>query len=229
MMNGSTSDSLTPITLPWHDIDTVFLDMDGTLLDLHFDNHFWLEHLPMRLAEQRGTTPESVRQYLHDRYREMEGTLEWYCVDYWNQHLDADLVALKHELADRIAFRAHVERFLASLHERGKRVVLLTNAHQKSVALKFGYVALEQYFDRVITSHSLGLPKEHPVFWQKLATAEVFNPNRVLFIDDNLHVLRAAKQAGVGYLLAIHQPDSQLPPKDTAEFTAVECYTQLLP
>ena len=203
--------------------------MDGTLLDLHFDNHFWLEHLPMRLAEQRGTTPESVRQYLHDRYREMEGTLEWYCVDYWNQHLDADLVALKHELADRIAFRAHVERFLASLHERGKRVVLLTNAHQKSVALKFGYVALEQYFDRVITSHSLGLPKEHPAFWQKLATAEVFNPNRVLFIDDNLHVLRAAKQAGVGYLLAIHQPDSQLPPKDTAEFTAVECYTQLLP
>ncbi len=203
--------------------------MDGTLLDLHFDNHFWLEHLPQRLAEQRGTTPESVRQYLHERYREMEGTLEWYCLDYWDQHLNTDLVALKHELAERIAIRAHVERFLTSLRERGKRVVLLTNAHQKSVALKFGYVALEQYFDRVITSHSLGLPKEHPVFWQKLATTEVFNPHRVLFIDDNLHVLRTAKQAGVGYLLAIHQPDSQLPPKDTAEFMAVECYTQLLP
>ncbi|MEN9501411.1 MAG: nucleotidase [Pseudomonadota bacterium] len=228
-MSGITSDSPTPITLPWHDIDTVFLDMDGTLLDLHFDNHFWLEHLPKRLAEQRGTTPEAVTAYLHSRYLEMEGTLEWYCVDYWEQHLNADLVALKRELADRIAIRAHVESFLTSLHERGKRVVLLTNAHQKSVALKFGYVALEQYFDRVITSHSLGLPKEHPDFWQTLATVEAFTPQHALFIDDNLHVLRAAKQAGVAYLLAIHQPDSQQPPKDTAEFMAVECYTQLMP
>lgn len=216
------------INLNWHEINTVFLDMDGTLLDLHFDNHFWLEHLPVRLAEQRGTTPEEVRAYLHERYTAMEGTLDWYCLDYWQNHLGTDLVALKHEIADRIAIRAHVERFLESLRERGKRVVLLTNAHQKSVGLKFGYVVLEHYFDHIITSHSLGLPKEHPDFWQKLSEVEVFDPAHSLFIDDNLHVLRAAKAHGVKHLLAIHQPDSQQPPKDTQEFTAVECYTQLL-
>lgn len=216
------------INLNWHEINTVFLDMDGTLLDLHFDNHFWLEHLPVRLAEQRGTTPEEVRAYLHERYTAMEGTLDWYCLDYWQNHLGTDLVALKHEIADRIAIRAHVGRFLESLRERGKRVVLLTNAHQKSVGLKFGYVVLEHYFDHIITSHSLGLPKEHPDFWQKLSEVEVFDPAHSLFIDDNLHVLRAAKAHGVKHLLAIHQPDSQQPPKDTQEFTAVECYTQLL-
>ena len=216
------------IDLVWHDINTVFLDMDGTLLDLHFDNHFWLEHLPVRLAEQRGATPEEIRAYLHDRYTEMEGTLDWYCLDYWQNHLGADLVALKHEIAERIAIRAHVEAFLESLHTRGKRVVLLTNAHQKSVGMKFGYVALEQYFDRIITSHSLGLPKEHPSFWEKLREVEVFDPAHSLFIDDNLHVLRAAQAHGVKYLLAIHQPDSQQPPKDTEEFTAVACYSQLM-
>ncbi|UOG92290.1 MAG: GMP/IMP nucleotidase [Candidatus Thiothrix sulfatifontis] len=216
------------INLDWHEINTVFLDMDGTLLDLHFDNHFWLEHLPVRLAEQRGATPDEIRAYLHARYTEMEGTLDWYCLDFWQNHLGTDVVALKHEIADRIAIRAHVERFLESLHERGKRVVLLTNAHQKSVSLKFGYVALAHYFDHIITSHSLGLPKEHPDFWQKLSTVEVFDPAHSLFIDDNLHVLRAAQAHGVKYLLAIHQPDSQQPPKDTAEFTAVACYTQLL-
>jgi len=216
------------INLDWHEINTVFLDMDGTLLDLHFDNHFWLEHLPVRLAEQRGATPDEIRAYLHERYTEMEGTLDWYCLDFWQNHLGTDLVALKHEIADRIAIRAHVERFLESLRERGKRVVLLTNAHQKSVGMKFGYVALAHYFDEIITSHSLGLPKEHPEFWQKLSTVEVFDPAHSLFIDDNLHVLRAAQAHGVKYLLAIHQPDSQQPPKDTAEFTAVVCYTQLL-
>ncbi|MGB3918049.1 GMP/IMP nucleotidase [Thiothrix litoralis] len=216
------------IDLNWHDINTVFLDMDGTLLDLHFDNHFWLEHLPVRLAEQRGATPDEIRSYLHERYTEMEGTLDWYCLDFWQNHLGTDLVALKHEIAERIQIRAHVERFLESLHARGKRVVLLTNAHQKSVGMKFGYVVLEHYFDRIITSHSLGLPKEHPDFWQKLSEVEVFETAHSLFIDDNLHVLRAAQAHGVKYLLAIHQPDSQQPPKNTEEFTAVECYTQLM-
>ncbi|MCP4043692.1 MAG: haloacid dehalogenase, partial [Gammaproteobacteria bacterium] len=32
----------------WNSIHTVLLDMDGTLLDLHFDNQFWLEHVPLR-------------------------------------------------------------------------------------------------------------------------------------------------------------------------------------
>ena len=220
--------ALNPIKLPWHDIQTVFLDMDGTLLDLHFDNHFWLEHLPNRLADKHGATPEEIRTYLHNRYTEMEGTLEWYCLDYWQQHLDVDLVALKHEIADRIAIRAQVEHFLQHLRQRGKRIVLLTNAHHKSVGLKFGYVALEHYFDRVITSHSLGIPKEHAEFWQKLSQIETYDPIHSLFIDDNLQVLRAAKAQGVKYLLAIHQPDSRLPPKDTQEFTAVECYSQLM-
>lgn len=228
-MNTTTGDFHQPILLDWDDIQTVFLDMDGTLLDLHFDNHFWLEHLPVRLAEQRGATPAEIRTYLHERYTEMEGTLEWYCLDYWQNHLGTDLVALKHEVADRIQIRAHVETFLESLHQRGKRVVLLTNAHQKSVGLKFGYVALEHYFDHVITSHSLGLPKEHPDFWHKLADVEAYDPAHSLFIDDNLHVLRSAQAGGVKYLLAIREPDSQLPPKDTQEFTAIACYTQLLP
>ncbi|MEK9134555.1 MAG: haloacid dehalogenase, partial [Pseudomonadota bacterium] len=27
----------------WNNLDTLLLDLDGTLLDLHYDNHFWLE------------------------------------------------------------------------------------------------------------------------------------------------------------------------------------------
>ena len=59
-MTTTTGDFLPPISLDWDAIHTVFLDMDGTLLDLHFDNHFWLEHLPVRLAQQRGVTPQEI-------------------------------------------------------------------------------------------------------------------------------------------------------------------------
>ena len=47
--------------LNWSDIHTVLLDMDGTLLDLHFDNHFWLEHFPARYSEQHGIIVEEAK------------------------------------------------------------------------------------------------------------------------------------------------------------------------
>lgn len=215
-------------SIPWSEIQTVFLDMDGTLLDLHFDNHFWLEHLPKRVAEHRRLPKVEVEHLLNEHYAKIEGSLNWYCLDYWEAYLGIDVVALKHEVAERIAMRVHVEEFLTYLRKLNKRIVLLTNAHHKSVNLKFNYVNLAPYFDKIITSHDLGLAKEETGFWEKLVLIESFKPNQTLFIDDNLNVLRMAKQYGVKYLLAVREPDSKLPPKDTAEFAAVNCYKELM-
>lgn len=67
-------------TLPWSAIDTVLLDMDGTLLDLHFDNHFWLEHLPQRYAERNGLSRTEADAVLEPLFREHAGQLNWYCL-----------------------------------------------------------------------------------------------------------------------------------------------------
>jgi putative hydrolase of the HAD superfamily len=219
---------LKPILLDWQSNQTVFLDMDGTLLDLHFDNHFWLEHLPIRVAEHEQIPHDQVKAFLHDRYRKMEGTLNWYCLDHWSEALKMDMVALKREVADRIAIREKAEHFLSHLHAQNQRVVLLTNAHRDGVELKFEITGIENHFDRIISSHDFSIPKEAPGFWEKLQTIEDFDKEKTLFVDDNLHVLRNAQAYGIKHLLAIHQPDSQQPPKNTEEFTAIECFTQLM-
>ncbi|PID99865.1 MAG: haloacid dehalogenase [Thiothrix nivea] len=219
---------MNKIHLDWDKIDTVFLDMDGTLLDLHYDNHFWIEHLPKRYAEVKSVSDREAQETVTQHCDDIQGTLNWYCLDYWEHYLDIDVMALKHEVADRIAIREGVEDFLQYLRTLGKRSVLLTNAHERVVGLKFGYVAIAHFFDDVITSHSLGLAKEDPQFWPELAKKELFDRKRSLFIDDNLHVLRSAQQFGVANLLAIHQPDSQQDPKHTEEFTAIESYQQLM-
>ncbi len=216
------------IPIDWQNIETVFLDMDGTLLDLHFDNHFWLEHMPKKYAEKHGISVEESSKQLQQKTNGIVGTLNWYCLDYWTKTLDMDIVAFKHEVADRIAIRENVVDFLAYLQQLNKRIVLLTNAHHKTVKLKFEYANIEHHFDRIITSHNIGIAKEGAGFWEALQKVEVFDKNQCLFIDDNMEVLERAEEYGVKHLLAISQPDSQQAIKDTQNFIAIECYTQLM-
>jgi len=216
------------IPIDWQNISTVFLDMDGTLLDLHFDNHFWLEHIPKRYAEKHSLSIDEASKYLEEKTSAIAGTLDWYCLDYWQDNLDMDIVSLKHEVADKIAVRENVVEFLEYLQSLNKRIVLLTNAHRKTLEVKFSYVNIDQYFDRIITSHDIGIAKEENGFWDELEKTEAFSREQSLFIDDNLDVLKAAQKSGVKHLLSISRPDSNQAAKDTEHFIAVDCYTQLL-
>jgi HAD superfamily hydrolase (TIGR01509 family) len=214
--------------LPWHQIDTVLLDMDGTLLDLHFDNHFWLKHLPQRYAEHHGLSLALAEAELLPLFRQHAGTLNWYCTDFWSRELSLSIRELKREVAHLIALRADAEAFLRALREAGKRVVLITNAHRDSLSLKLERVELAPWFERLISSHDYGFPKEDQQFWFTLRHDVDFDPARSLFIDDSLPILRSAGRFGVAQLLAVRQPDSQAGPKDTEEFAAVEDYRELL-
>lgn len=215
--------------ISWNAIQTVFLDMDGTLLDLNYDNHFWLKHVPVRYAQKHGLSLEASRHELRGRYEKVAGTMQWYCMDYWSNELDLDIELLKKEVAHLIAVHPHVAPFLAGLRAAGKRVVLVTNAHHKSLSLKMSKTQLNHYFDAMICAHEFGKPKEHPEFWQALQTRETFNPLQTLLIDDSLPVLRSARNYGIAHLLAIYQPDTQQPRKDVAEFLAIESFEQIMP
>lgn len=214
--------------LPWQQIDTVLLDMDGTLLDLHFDNHFWLKHLPQRYAEHHGVSLALAEAELLPLFRQHVGTLNWYCTDFWSRELRLSIRDLKREVAHLIALRTDAELFLRALREAGKRVVLITNAHRDSLSLKLERVELAPWFERLISSHDYGFPKEDQQFWFALRQDVDFDPARSLFIDDSLPILRSAGRFGVAHLLAVRQPDSQAEPKDTEEFAAVEDYRELV-
>lgn len=214
--------------LPWNQIDTVLLDMDGTLLDLHFDNHFWLEHLPQRYAEHHGISRAQADAELLPLFREHAGQLNWYCTDFWSRELNLSIRELKREVAHLIALRPDADTFLAAVRDAGKRVALITNAHRDSLSLKLERIELAPYFERLISSHDYGFAKEDPQFWFALQQDFGFVPARSLFIDDSLAILRSARDFGIGQLLAVRQPDSRAAPKDTEEFAAVEDYRELL-
>ena len=213
----------------WHSIDTVLLDMDGTLLDLHFDNHFWLEYVPQRYAQARGMPEAAARQELLARYGDIQGTLEWYCVDHWTRQLGLDIALLKEEVDHLIAVHPHVTDFLDLLGRAGKRRVLVTNAHQKSLGLKMRRTRLADRLDQIVCAHDLGLPKEDHGFWPRLSECTAFDRTRTLFVDDSLAVLRSAQEYGIAHLLTILLPDSQQAERRVDEFVAVRDFEDLLP
>lgn len=215
--------------IAWNRIDTVLLDMDGTLLDLHYDNHFWLEHVPRRYAEAHGLALDIARAELRERYRRVEGTLDWYCVDYWSEQLGLDVPLLKQEVEHLIAVHPHVIDFLAAVRGRRKRLLLVTNAHGKTLALKLRRTPIGEYFDALVCSHDLGMPKEQSEFWSRLCAVQPFERESTLLVDDSLPVLRAARAYGVAQLLAVKRPDSKLPDKDAAEFQAIVDFRDIMP
>ena len=213
----------------WHDVDSVFLDMDGTLLDLHFDNHFWLEHIPLRWGEREGMSKQAALEALTPRFREVEGTLAWYSLDYWSRELDMDVVSLKREVEHLIKVLPHAEEFLKQLRTTGKRLVLVTNAHAPVLDMKMQRTRLDTYFDNIVSSHDLGNPKETAPFWYRLQEVEPFDPARTLFVDDSLAVLRAAKDYGIKHLVAMRKPDSKRPAREILDFPSIETFAELMP
>jgi GMP/IMP 5'-nucleotidase len=215
--------------LDWDSIDVVLLDMDGTLLDLHFDDYFWREHVPRRFSEKHGIPLEQARQQLFDRYRAQRGTLEWYCLDYWSRELGLDIAILKEEVEHLIAVHPHVPEFLDRVRGLGKKAVLVTNAHGKSLALKMKRTQLGNSLDGLICAHDLGLPKEDPAFWDKLRSRVPFRKGRTLLVDDSLDVLESARRHGIRHLVCVVQPSSRRPPRAIEGFHAIQSFREIMP
>ena len=211
----------------WSEISTVLLDMDGTILDLHFDNHFWLEHLPLRYSEKMSISIEAAKEKLKADYLAVVGSIDWYCLDYWAEQTQLPIRELKREIQHLIQLRSDARSFLLALKASGKDVVLVTNAHPDSLSLKIERTQLDQYFDSLYSTHEFGITKESQLLWQRLQTKHGFDSNKTLFIDDSVEILESAQQYGIKHLLAVANPDSKKVANDISEFPSVTDFNTL--
>jgi len=195
--------------------------MDGTVLDLAFDNYFWRELVPRYVARKRLQSYEHVRTELFELYARKEGSLDWYCLDYWAAELDLDLRALKNASSQRITFLPGAREFLETLAVWQKQTVLVTNAHSDTLEIKTGVTGLEQYFQQLISSHEFGFAKEQKEFWPLLRSRIDFDPATTLFIDDNLAVLDEAAAFGIHGIVAVTRPDTSSLVKDPGIYRGV--------
>ena len=204
-----------PFNIDWRSIDDVLLDMDGTLLDLHYDATFWLNNVHSIVANLTGEPEHVIQERFHRELKKHEGTLAWYCTDYWADFFGIDLIEAKQQLAHLIRFRPHAEQFLQALNSLPLRTLIATNAHPDVIQLKLNVVPLADMVDGIVSSHQYGVAKEHPDFWRALFDEYAINPDRALFMDDSPKVLDAADRAGVREVVEIRHPNLSEPPRTT--------------
>ena len=212
----------------WLDLETILLDMDGTLLDLQFDNRFWGEVVPKKWGELNCLDLRTSQQRLAPIFAAQQGTLNWYCLDYWTEKLGIDISTIKQTVAGNVSWRPQSETFLAQLKASHLDVVLITNAHPITLKIKTEQVRLAKWFNRIFSSHEFGAPKETPTFWEKLIAEHPFIPERTLFIDDSENVLDSAREFGITHLITLRQPDSTLRKREKTRFPAIHHFEEIM-
>ncbi|MCP9440711.1 MAG: HAD hydrolase-like protein [Nitrospira sp.] len=218
----------TSYRLEWDDIDDVLLDMDGTLLDRHFDNFFFEEELPRRYACLHGLPFEEARDRLMAMYRSVEGELAWTDLQYWTKRVGIDIVAMHKELDHMIGFLPGARKFLQYLRQLGKRVTIVTNAHPTGVSVKVAKTGLDRYVDRIVDAFEVGYLKMRPEYWPACRELVGFDSKRSLYVDDDERCLAAAREFGLGWIIHSAKSSSQLPPAPSAGFLSVERLSSLV-
>lgn len=218
---------IDPVTT-LRECDTLMLDMDGTLLDLAFDNYVWLELVPTEYARRNRMSESDARTLLYSKMRAMRGQLQWYCLDFWSDYLGMDVIGLHRGVNERIGYLPGAHRFLETVAARDIRLLLVTNSHRDTLDLKTQATGVAGFFDAVYTCHNLGVTKEEQGYWHAVMEAEDFDPRRTMLVDDNLTVLESARTFGMEKLLAISRPATDKPARDVDGFASVEGVSELI-
>lgn len=224
----SESPAPIPPTFTWQEVDTIFLDMDGTLLDKYYDDFFWERYVPEAYADRNGLLPDQAREQLLAVYRSVENTLQWTDLDYWSDRLGLDIVALKRQVRHLIDIHPHVIDFFRHMVEKGKKLYLVTNAHPKTLEVKMEQVKIEEWFERLICSQEVGAAKEQPEFWQRLQALLPYDPARTLFADDTEKVLHSAATYGIRHLVHVAKSSSRLVPRPSCHFPSILTFRDLM-
>jgi HAD superfamily hydrolase (TIGR01509 family) len=180
------------------DIDCMLVDMDGVILDNTYDNNFWQNQIPGVISKNKNISFEDAKRLAIQIFNYKKNTKDWYDVDYWSNMLNVDIEAEKRSSIsfDRIQLYEGVTETLNKLKDNF-RLILITNAHRKTLNIKLEKYDLNPYFENMVCAHELYYVKENIQLWYMLKSRFKLDYTKTLLIEDTINNIKVGLSAGI--------------------------------
>ena len=214
----------------WDGIDTVLVDMDGTLLDLNFDNLFWREIVPQRYARLRGMTRGGRASSRSRRASRPRSARSSGIASIIGRATSASISRrLKREHREHIRFLPGAQDFLASVRARGKRVC---RRHERASRHVRGEGRAHRHRSarrrRRVLARLRGAEGKRGVLARARASTSRSTRSARCCSRTASPCSRPRAPTACGTRSPIRRPDSQLPPRAIAEFVGVDGVFELV-
>ena len=176
----------------------MLVDMDGVILDNTYDNNFWQNQIPGVISKNKNISFEDAKRLAVQIFNYKKNTKDWYDVDYWSNMLNVDIEAEKRSSIsfDRIQLYEGVTETLNKL-KNNFRLILITNAHRKTLNIKLEKYDLNPYFENMICAHELHYVKENIQLWYMLKSRFKLDYTKTLLIEDTINNIKVGLSAGI--------------------------------
>ena len=176
----------------------MLVDMDGVILDNTYDNNFWQNQIPGVISKNKDISFEDAKRLAVQIFNYKKNTKDWYDVDYWSNMLNVDIEAEKRSSIsfDRIQLYEGVTETLNKLKD-SFRLILITNAHRKTLNIKLEKYDLKPYFENMVCAHELHYVKENIQLWYMLKSRFKLDYTKTLLIEDTINNIKVGLSAGI--------------------------------
>ena len=180
------------------DIECLLVDMDGVILDNAYDNDFWQNQIPEVIADSKGIAFDDAKRLAIQIFNYKKNTKDWYDVDYWSNMLNIDIEAEKRseKSFSRISLYDGVIDTLSVLKNKTK-MILITNAHRKTLNIKLEKYNLTPYFDEMVCAHELNYVKEDIQLWYMLRSKYRLDYEKTFLVEDTINNINVGLSAGI--------------------------------
>lgn len=195
------------------DAKIISFDLDGTLVDMNFDDIIWQKEIPSSFAKKNNVSFEEARKIVFSEYYKalfIEKTRRWTDVEFWFERFDLGSVEdMLREAEKHVIIYEDTLEILKYLKEKYK-LIIISNAHLKFIDVKLRREGLRDYFDKIISApEELGMNKNKSIF---LTVADLLGvkPSEMVHVGDSIQSdFDAATIAGLNAILIDRSGDHE--------------------
>ena len=176
----------------------ISFDVDGTLVDLEYNDLIWFKEIPELVAKKKKISFEKSLKFVHEEYAKLgEHNLNWYDINYWISYfgieISPDKIFEKYEPQVKI-----YPEVIPLLEELKKKYILIVITAMPREFLIPKMKNLEKYFKFSFSALSDFKELKNSEIYSKISKALKVPPKQILHIGDHWEFdYLAARKAGM--------------------------------